>query len=315
MEYAFIVNPNAGGGKVRARWPALLDAVHSRLGAVRVYMTGMPGEAVELTSRALHDGCTVIAAVGGDGTNNEVVNGFFDGGELINPDAGFAPCTIGTGGDFIRTLGYERDPNAFIRYMAEGSTRMIDIGQVSFHAHSGVTMRRYFLNITSFGIGGEVDERVNHSRKWLGGTGSFLAASLYSIAAFRGRDVRLRLDGGEPLAVRIFSVAVANGRYFGGGMLVAPGAELDDGLFDVVIIKQMHMVRILSAMPRVYGGSHVGMTGVTVRRAAVLEAESNQRVLIDMDGEQPGKLPARFTIVPRALPLRVLAMESPIRRG
>jgi diacylglycerol kinase family enzyme len=188
-------------------------------------------------------------------------------------------------------------------------TRAIDIGLLEYRRAEGGVGRSAFVNIASLGMAGLVDRYANASSKALGGQVSFLVATLRAFVRYRNARVRLVFDGDEGGAseLAVVNVAVANGRYFGGGMHVAPGARLDDGLFDVVSIGDLNPVRATLSLPKLYRGTHLDIPGITVRRAARVEAQpiSREDVLLDVDGEQLGILPATFTLLPRALPLVV----------
>jgi diacylglycerol kinase family enzyme len=184
--------------------------------------------------------------------------------------------------------------------------RLIDIGRLRYVDHQGRAALRHFLNIASFGIGGLVDEIVNRSSKALGGKAAFALATLRAMLRYRHQRVRIRLDGKEPKETHILNVAVANGRFFGGGMNIAPHAELDDGLFDVVELGDLGLVDFVLHGQKLRKGDHLQMPEVSFTRAKRVEAHPaiGERVLLDVDGEQPGMLPATFEIVPRALRLK-----------
>jgi YegS/Rv2252/BmrU family lipid kinase len=231
-----------------------------------------------------------IVAIGGDGTVNEVVNGFFENGVPIAPEASFALIPYGTGGDFRRTLEIPLEFAGAVAVVAANHRRKIDVGKLAFTTHAGGTAVRMFANIASFGVSGVVDRLVNESGKKLGRL-SFMLATARATWSYKNQRVQLVFDGGDRVEATINTVAVANGRFFGGAMMVAPAAELDDGMFDVVCMGDLTFGDLLKSGRRLYKGTHLGMAKVTSRRARVVEA----------DGEAPGRLPARFEIVPAAL--------------
>jgi YegS/Rv2252/BmrU family lipid kinase len=299
-----IVNPASAGGRTGKRWPAMREALHRAAVAYDVHHTTAPDDATTATRTALTDGYERIVTAGGDGTLNEVVNGFFTAGGLpLNSDAILGLLPSGTGGDFRRTIGLPTDPVALARILAANHTRRIDAGRIIYESSS--TPPRQFINIADCGVGGEVVARVNRSGNKGGGvrgTAVFLAISLRALTTFGGRPVRITLDG-ESKEMDIQNVVIANGRCFGGGMRIAPAAELDDGRFDVVILPALGRVRTLVATPSVYRGTHLHQPGVLVRRAATVRVEPlDQRpLLFDIEGEQIGMAPATLTCVPSAL--------------
>lgn len=299
-----IVNPASAGGRTGRRWPLMRAALDVAGVDHDVHLTAAPGEATTRTRQALRQGYRRIVVAGGDGTLNEAVNGFFDAaGTPLNQDASLGLLPSGTGGDFRRAIGLSTDPATAAAVVAAGHTRRIDAGLIVFDDAS--TPPQHFINIADCGVGGEIVARVNRSQRKAGGlrgTAVFLGISLRTLASFAGRRVHLELDG-DPLELDVGNVVVANGRCFGGGMRIAPDAELDDGLFDVVVIRAMGRWRTLSAMPSVYRGAHLRQPGVVHRRAAQVRVVPGDDVplLFDVEGEQIGQAPATITIVPAAL--------------
>lgn len=298
-----IVNPRSQGGRLGKRWADAADTI-GRAFPFDEAITQGPGDATRLAREALQAGAERVVAIGGDGTVNEVVNGFFDeAGAPIAPEATFALLPFGTGGDFRRTIGMPTELGAAARVIAEGRRRRIDVGRLAFTTPSGARAHRMFANIASFGVSGVVDRLVNESSKRLGRL-SFMLATARATWAYRNQRVQLVFDGAERVEATINTVAVANGRFFGGGMMVAPDAELDDGRFDVVAMGDLGFGDLLKSGRRLYKGTHLSMAKVTARRARVVEAEPLEPggvVELDVDGECPGRLPARFELVAGAL--------------
>lgn len=236
--------------------------------------------------------------MGGDGTLNEAINGFFDAsGEPINPGAWLAPMPIGTGGDFRKSAGIPTDVEAMVKRFAFSKPRPLDVGWLEYRTRLGTAAQRAFINVASFGLGGVVDRVVNEGPKWLGGRAAFVLGTLRAMGEYSNRPVRIRLDGGEWTRLRVLNLAVANGRYFGGGMRIAPRARLDDGVFDIVGMEQESWHAQLALAPALYSGDLL-TRGVFYQRARVVEAESLSAapVELDVDGEALGVLPARFTV-------------------
>ena len=254
-----------------------------------------------MTQRLLKAGHTKIIAVGGDGTMNEVVNGFFSQDQLINSQAELAFFSHGTGGDLIRTLRIPRGLEGFLQVLERGQKRLIDVGEVLFHDEDQQTVHRYFLNVADVGLGGETVARVNGQSKRLGGKLSFLMGSVLSILRYRNKIMRCEIDGKLVYEGRLNSIMVANGRYIGGGMMIAPAAELDDGLFEVVFLGDFSSLKLFRYLPRIYKGTHLEIPGVTVLRGRSVSITSVEKALLDLDGEQPGQAPVTMTLHPKAL--------------
>jgi YegS/Rv2252/BmrU family lipid kinase len=250
----------------------------------------------------------MIVAMGGDGTISEVVDGFFEEKGAINEEAVLGVLPFGTGGDLKKTLGLAGTVAKAARSLRGRRTRRIDVGRMSCVDRQGHDRQLHFVNIASFGIGGLVDAYVNENPKLLGGPLSFAVATLRASATYQNQPLRVVLDGERTFEMRALNVAVANGRYFGGGMKVAPWARMEDGLFDVVAMGDFGFWDIVSRGWRIYTGTHLSNPKVRFDRAAHVKAEpleSSGEVLLDVDGETPGRLPAEFLVLPRSLRLKV----------
>ncbi|MBN1615659.1 MAG: diacylglycerol kinase family lipid kinase, partial [Deltaproteobacteria bacterium] len=269
----------------------------------RAYQTAGMGDATKLTERFLNDGADLIVCVGGDGTLNEVINGFMNEEGPSRPDAllGFVPN--GTGCDFCKTIPIPNSIDRSLDTIRESNVRTIDLGRLRYVDMQGNARTRYFHNITSFGLGGEVDARVNRTSKAFGPFLSFIWATLISIFLYGKKRIRLAVDDEYDEEITILNVAVANGKYHGGGMYVAPEALVDDGLFHVTVIGDLSLPEIFYHLPKLYNGKIGTMDKVFMVMGRQVGATSDQTVLLDVDGEQPGKLPVRIEIVPKALRL------------
>ena len=242
-----VVNPRSASGRTGRQWPAIRQALVEAGVDFDHRFTGGPGDATGLTRAALAGGCRRVVAAGGDGTLNEVLNGFFDhGGAPVAEGAVLGLLPSGTGGDFRRSAGIPVHPAAAAALLARGDRRRIDVGRIDY----GEGIRsRLFLNIADCGLGGEVVARVNRSGKSAGCKATFLYHSLAALVRFPGRSLRVDVDG-EVREGRLANVVVANGRYFGGSMLIAPDADLADGRFDVVLVDRLAWPRAASGTGR-----------------------------------------------------------------
>ena len=303
MKTFVVANPNAGACKVERNWKAFARAITSAFGPTDVHFTRGPGDATERVRIALHEGFERVILVGGDGTCNEGLNGFFaaEGGAPINADASMSIFPAGTGGDFPRSIGLRtRDVTEAYK---KSSDRCIDVGRATFVDDSGKETRRYFLNISSAGVSGEVVDRVNNSSKRLGGRASFVMGTVRGLLAYRNQRVRLQVDDTIDEEMLINLIAVANGRYFGGAMKIAPTAVLNDGLLDVVALGDVGLSQFARYAGRLYKGTHIGMPHVRQWQGKVVTITpiGPKPVRIDLDGEGPGILPVRYEVVPKAL--------------
>jgi YegS/Rv2252/BmrU family lipid kinase len=300
---AFIVNPHAAAGSAGRSWTTIKALASDRLGPFSVYFTTGPGDAIGLTRQALSHGAEVIVCVGGDGTFNEVVNGLMGEEGPTRPEAmlGFIPRS--TGCDLAKSVHLYRELDRALDIIKHAHTRILDVGRIRYQDRSGQPSYRYFHNITSFGLGGEVDERANRTTKAFGGFFSFLWAMLISLVKYDKKRIHLKVDDSFDDEVTIWNVAVANGQYHGGGMWVAPGARVDDGLFHVTVIGDLTLPQVFLNLPKLYNGKIYQVAQVNSYVGKRVEAFSNQRVLLDVDGEQIGALPVVIEMVPRAVHL------------
>lgn len=310
MKTLLVVNPKSGGGKTEKTFPQMRKTIEGALGACDVELTKHAGHGSDIAKKAGDEGYELVVAVGGDGTFNEVANGL-----MASSKSGTHIGLIGqgTGGDFRKTLaatnasGSDAAIEALVDRLIASTERPIDAGWLTFVGNDGAPRGRAFLNIASFGLGGLVDRLVNDAPKWMGGSAAFFVGALRAAARYRNQAVRVTVDGELSRQTSIANLAVANGRFFGGGMQIAPRAELDDGLFEVVGLENVDFTQQLRLAPHLYAGTLLGKPGVTYTRGKVVVAEpvdAAEHVLLDVDGEAPGRLPARFEIRPGALRLR-----------
>lgn len=297
-----IVNPRSGGGSTGRRWTAVEGRLRQALGPFEQEPTRGPRDAERIAREAVRAGVDRLVVAGGDGTLKEVVSGLLAAGVGSYAEIGVLP--LGTGGDFLRTLGVPRQLDEAIACLAAGKPRTVDAGRVRCLDPSGRQTELHFVNVASLGLGGLVVRLVNEAPKFLGGTLSFLLGTLRGIARHRCLPVTLRVDGETLFQGPLVLAAAGNGRYFGGGMQVAPGARLDDGLFDVVVVEQVSKLSLLRRFPRIYRGAHLDDPAVRFRRGRVLEADALPgTVPLEVDGEVAGSLPARLEVLPGALTL------------
>jgi YegS/Rv2252/BmrU family lipid kinase len=305
MKTYLVVNPKSANGDTGRRWAEIQARLSRSLSDISFGFTERPMHASELAREALRQGHEVVVAVGGDGTINETLNGFFHDGKPINPNAALGVLPRGTGGDFRRSFDWSLELEHAVERLRRDSTEPFDVGQLEYTGPDGGVRKRYFANICSFGASGLVDREVNKSSKVLGGKLSFMLASAKAMMRYRDQQVRFRVDSGAWDEGPITTLAVANGKFFGGGMKIAPGALTSDGLFDITVWTGYSIADFAIHQSSMYSGDHVRLKGTRCLQGRVLEAESEEEVLIDCDGEQPGRLPCKMTLLPGAVRLKV----------
>lgn len=304
----FVVNPCSGNGATGREWPRIQADARNRLGSFTTHMTTKPGDATRITKMNLNEGAELIVCVGGDGTLNEVVNGFMDEQGPMRTDAvlGFVPN--GTGCDFVKTAPIPAKIDQSLDTIKEGYVKSIDLGRLQFHDHQGRLNTRYFHNIASFGLGGEVVDRVNRNSKAFGPFISFMWSTLVSIFLYGKKKIRLKVDDTYDREVITWNIAVANGQYHGGGMWVAPDASIDDGQLHITVIGDLNLAEVFWYLPKLYNGKIKKIKNVSILTGKTIEAYSEQCVLLDVDGEQPGRLPIVIDVMPAAL--RIITNKS-----
>lgn len=307
-----IINPQSASGETIKVWPGIASDLRTHFGAFKSVFTDAPTHAAELAAEAARQGTKLIIACGGDGTISEVANGILASGQ----DAELGIIPSGTGGDFRRTLGIPARSRDSARIMREGKTRRIDIGRVTFTKDTGEQDTRYFLGVASFGMSADVIKRVKtggtdwlpvKGPSWLSGRLSFGASMIQTAVQSNATRVIIQLDEEPDRRLTVANLCIANARYFGGGMKIAPSAKLTDGKFDVISIGDLGALRIVANAPRLYLGSHLGMRDVghaLARKVVARPAAKMDEILLEVDGELPGRLPATFQIVPQALRVR-----------
>jgi diacylglycerol kinase (ATP) len=230
---------------------------------------------------------------------NEVVNG-------LSPGAAVELAVIprGTGWDFVRTFDIPRDLDRAIDVALTGSVREIDLGVATYRTWGGEEGRSRFANVASAGISGAIAQRANESSKALGGKISYYWATLAVFFGWQTGEMHVTVDA-ETRSGKMIDAMVCNGRFLGGGMLMCPEAEPDDGVFDVLLIGDVTKRDLAFVLPKTYKGRHLPHPRLELLRGSVVTVESPEPLPIELDGEQPGTTPVRFEIVPRALRLRV----------
>jgi len=293
-----IVNPASGNGKTGRRWPGLDARMRAEGGEFDVEFTLEPGHAARLARQAAGNGARTILVVGGDGTLNEVVNGLLaDGAPAGSVSIGILP--VGTGSDFARAMGAPRDPlAAAIHLLRDARPEPLDVGRIDC-VLGGQPSTRYFANVAGLGFDGEVADRVNRSGK-SSGTLTYQLALLQNLGAYKNKHVRMTIDGETREGV-MNSVILANARYFGGGMFIAPNARWDDGRFDVILLGDLGKLEVVANLPRLYRGTHLTHPKVAEMRATEVRVEARERMFIQAEGELAGEAPATFRILPGAL--------------
>ncbi len=269
---------------------------------VDIHITTSSVSAEEVAFQAVRDGCVYLIAAGGDGTIHEVVNGVMRCPAESRGHVAVGALPLGSGNDFVRSIGMTggiRELRAMIR---DEAVRAIDLGLAVVTEPDGGEKRVYFDNIASLGIGSAIVEKVNRRPSWLSASAAFHGAILSTLVTWRPQRMRVRVDGGEWIDGAFQAVCIANGRFFGSGLGVAPDARLDDGRFEVVLIRDAGARDFVRFLPQLKKSQRIAspkieyLSGGLVEVAGVGGAPS-----IEADGEHLGRGAVRFSVVPAAL--------------
>ena len=239
----------------------------------------------------MRKGCERIVAAGGDGTLNEVVNGLRQDATSIV--LGLVP--LGTGNDFARTLNLPPSVDDAIDLLVAGHTRPIDLVRVTSDEV------RYFLNVSTGGFSGLVDEQLSPEMKKTWGPLSYLRGAAAALPKLRAYRTTVSLDNAESLTLNLYDVVIANGRYVGSGTPIAPEASIDDGLVDVILITEQSAAELALLAARFALATHLSSSAIVFRRAAKVTINSRPKMRFNVDGELVGNEPAQFEVLPRAL--------------
>jgi len=265
------------------------------------------GHGIILAREAVQNGYDAVLSLGGDGTHNEVINGFFDeDGQPLTGSTAFGFIPSGTGGDLARNFYADRTPLSVACSLADPEVHTLDVGRCTLMNDKKQTVHRMFVNVASLGLTAEIGRRMTQSNKKLGGRVGYYVGFLKTLFSYPELKLELQVDDGPGRLVNARCIAVANGAWFGGGANIAPGAQVADGLFDVVVIG-VGRLKLLTTSPKFYVGKHLSTPGIEMVQSKKIHIQCAQEegppVLVETDGEDVGQLPATFEVLPGAVPL------------
>ena len=273
----------------------------SEVGALTFLVTQRANHASELACTAVLNGATHIICMGGDGSLNEVINGIMSASADNLNDIRIGLLPYGTGNDFARTMGITHKIESLKAWIKEDSYRLIDLGWAEYYDGNGQQLKRYFVNITDVGIGGAIAQRLANSSKFWGSTITYQKAILAALLTYKNQPVNVNANSFN-YESEVMSLIVANGKFFGGGMSIAPDALPDDNLFSVVIVGKISIFEYLMNLGRIKKSQKIEHPDVKYLSASELSIESLSRALpIDMDGEFAGYTPLKLKVVPAAI--------------
>ena len=297
-----IVNPAAGANSTHHKWPGIQRCLRNAGLSFDYQLTEGKGHAIELAKAAAENGYRYLVAVGGDGTVHEVANGILQ--TARSGETALGIVSTGTGSDLARSIGISLDYSCSCASLISTRRLLIDIGHVEYWK-KGQICDRYFVNSAGIGFDATVVAATEQLPKFFGGTIPYLSGLVRSFLYYRNKTVKFRIGTRPPEIARVLSIVVANGRYFGGGMQVAPEAKVDDNLLDVIIVGNFGKIELLRIFPRVYKGTHLTYPKIRLEKDTRIDIESSQKFMLHADGELLGEGPVSFRILPRSLQLVV----------
>jgi len=303
MRTLVILNPKACGGNAVSVYKSVEGRMAELFGDLAVAISEKPEDVGRHLDAAAVTGVDLVIAVGGDGTNHSVVNALAERPGLA---ASFGCLPVGTGTDWARGLMIPAEPGAAVDWLMRAQPVVCDLGKVEYldERNGGRPARRYFLNISSAGVSGEIVARVNRLRRRTSLT--FLRTTVAALFKYRPQRITVECDRERFYEGPSYLLAVANGRFFGRGMWVAPNALINDGLFDVVLVEGMPRRRILLALRTVFNGRHLRRKDVHHRSAASVRVHSEDGPLsLEFDGEEACGQDLLYAVSPGALKVLV----------
>jgi diacylglycerol kinase (ATP) len=309
-----IVNPAAGEGRAGRLRPWLSERLRFGGAGARLVETSAPGHARELALHAAEQGHDRVVAVGGDGTIQEVVNGLIEAGS----DLSMGILGGGNGNDLARSLGLPRRASDALGVALGEETTRIDVAR-AIRASGAVKTVRWFASAGGIGFDAQVAAAMAGRRhRWQRGRLGYGLSTLRELLRFRNRQVRLQLEtpeGEREIDRRVLFVAVANGRYYGGGMEICPDASLSDGLLDLWVVGDISRLEAVRQLPGLYRGRHVNHPAVELMRATSVQLEGERGTLVHLDGEPFGGLPLRIELDRLALSVAARPEGAAARSG
>lgn len=308
MKTLFVVNPTAAQGALEDAWTSLAKGLRGSIRKFDFGFTRGRGDAISMTREALKNGYEMVVAVGGDGTLNECLNGYFKKGRPLNKKAVLGILPFGRGSDTVRGLGLPKDPKLAMKHLSGDGIRKLDVGRVCYTSSKGEVKEKYFINVANVGLVPHVVNWSHKSPHLFGSMGAYVYGAIRGAFEFKAQEVYIKLDENEKLKTKLMNLVVANGMYFGAGMKIAPKAKPDDGYLDVILAKQMPVLSFLKHLPDLYTGNHLKLKNVGLYRARsiqVIPVNPRQNLLVELDGDTVGSLPATFDVLPNSLRFKV----------
>jgi diacylglycerol kinase (ATP) len=297
-DVVLIVNPTAGRGMAGRQVPEIQKLLGDAAAGWTWRFTEKSGDATVLARAAVDAGARLVVAVGGDGTLHEVMNGVLGSGATV----GLIP--YGTGNDFARAIGLHGSLETACRTLTAGTAKNIDIGVIEGEGTGGP---KHFLVLAGTGYDARTAQTVNSGIRFLTGPLAYIWGAVLTLWKFQPFTLTLTLDDAPPRKLQAMFVSFANAETTGGGMKIAPGAQVDDGCLDICLVAEVSKPTLLYNLTQIFSGRHVRCSAVTMLKAKCLTVDADPPQPLLIDGEVCGTTPATITLLPGALPFLVPA--------
>lgn len=294
-----IINPASAWGKTKKRRVGIISAFKDIYGHNFIlHETTKPLEATQFVRTVIEDNAELIVCVGGDGTINEVVNGFYRNSKLINENCRLGIISSGTGQGFAQSVGIPKNLKEQILRIKSGTEISLDVGKVTYYLINGRKKERFFVNEFQIGIGGTVVKNAESNSKLLGGFVAFGYTTIKTSLKHPNQKISLSINGKKPITNSFVGIVIANGQFTGGGMKLAPYAKPNDKILDILMIYGQSKVERLMNFSKVYSGTHINSKKFEMQKGTHVELTSDEKVLIEADGELLGNLPCTVELLP-----------------
>lgn len=269
---------------------------------VHFFETTAKESAIGLVRNAFDNKSDFLIAVGGDGTLNEIVNGYMKYHNLFEQSLTLGLLPAGTGNDFAKTLGIDKNINHLIASIEGNKSTKVDIGEIQYTSLNNDIEKRYFINITDIGIGGIVVKKLSESNRILGPDLTYIKAIIQSFISYKPVNANIKSDNIQWNG-KAMSICIANGKYFGSGMCIAPQANITDGKMQLVLLGKVSMFDYLRSLPKIKKGEIFNHPEVHYASIASCQIDTeNNDCPIDMDGEFIGYAPLALKTHKQVLP-------------
>lgn len=309
-----VINPASAGGKTADFWKNKKKYFRKEFKNFEEYYTQKTGDAVKFAKKAVEQNYDYILAVGGDGTVNEIINGMLAAENDFSkttkdniPKTKLIIYAHGTGSDLSRSLNLDKNINDFINLIKREKTKDIKVIESEFFDHNYKKQKRYFINIADCGMGAEVAKKLNESSKIIDGSLSYFLKIFQVLSRYKNKEVKIEADKRVVYQGKINSAVIANGNYFGGGIKIAPEADLDSKKINLVLLKDFSKLGVVINLVKGYKGRHLNHSLVESYMVEKIRiySESESEIELELDGESVGIVDAEFKISSRKISVLV----------